>query len=277
MFNQLSFDQQANILQFLHPEKLLAGLPGVNDAALAALFGIDVSLYQRIKDHFVANARGAAAELLANADFVAKVDKLPFQPGETIVGLGDSITDDWQSWLEILRHLLANRRPNDNLTIINAGISGNTTADMNGRFLNIVQQQPKWIICMAGTNDARGHGLRPIKSMISLEETAKNLTMLRAFAANQTTAQWVWITPATLIMDKIASHWFLGPLQLTWTNEHMAGIANLMRQQTTDRVVDLQPIFGNPANPDYLLDDGLHPSLEGQKAIARALVEKLAG
>ncbi len=276
MFNQLSFEQQAYILQFQHPDKLLAGLPGVNDSAVAALFGIELSLYQRIKDHFAENVRGAATELLADPDFAAKVDKLPFLPGEIIVGLGDSITDDWQSWLEILRQLLVIRRPNDNLVVVNAGISGHTTADMNGRFLAIVAQQPKWILCMAGTNDARGHGLRPTKSMISLEETGKNLVMLRAFAANQTTAQWVWITPATVIPEKIATHWFLGEMQLLWSNEQLAGIGNQMRQMR-DPVVDLQPIFGVPANANYLLDDGLHPSLAGQKAIVRAVVEKLAG
>jgi lysophospholipase L1-like esterase len=276
MFNQLSFEQQAYILQFVHHEKVIGDYPGVNDTALAALLGIDASLYQRIKAHFAANARGAAEELLADTAFAAKVDALPFKAGETIIGLGDSITDDWQSWLEILRHLVALRRPKDNLNIVNAGISGHTTADMNARFLAIVAQQPKWILCMAGTNDARGHGLRPTKPMISLEETAKNLVMLRAFAANQTTAQWIWITPATVIQDKISTHWFIGQLQVTWSNDHLAGIGSAMRQMA-DPVVDLQPIFGIPANPDFLLDDGLHPSLAGQKAIVRAVVEKLSG
>jgi len=42
-----------------------------------------------------------------------------------------------------------------------------------------------------------------------------------------------------------------------------------------DPVVDLQAIFGTPANPDYLLPDGLHPSLAGQKAIVTALIERL--
>jgi len=43
----------------------------------------------------------------------------------------------------------------------------------------------------------------------------------------------------------------------------------------TDPVVGVQAIFGVPANPDLLLSDGLHPSLAGQKAIVRALVERL--
>jgi acetyl esterase/acyl-CoA thioesterase-1 len=39
--------------------------------------------------------------------------------------------------------------------------------------------------------------------------------------------------------------------------------------------VDLQALFGEPPDPALLLADGLHPSLEGQKAILRAVVAKL--
>jgi lysophospholipase L1-like esterase len=38
----------------------------------------------------------------------------------------------------------------------------------------------------------------------------------------------------------------------------------------------LQPLFGTPANPAYLLSDGLHPNLTGQQVIARAVVEGLS-
>ena len=40
-------------------------------------------------------------------------------------------------------------------------------------------------------------------------------------------------------------------------------------------VVDLQRVFGQPANPQFLLPDGLHPSFTGRKAIVKAVVERL--
>ena len=40
-------------------------------------------------------------------------------------------------------------------------------------------------------------------------------------------------------------------------------------------VVDLVPIFGQPPKPEFLLDNGLHPSLAGHQAIAKALIERL--
>jgi acyl-CoA thioesterase-1 len=273
---ELTPKQFAYVLQFQHLEKLLADLPGVNDAAMAALFGVDVRMYRGIRDSFARRARGAAQELLADAAFADRVDQLAFKPGEIVVGLGDSITDDDQSWLEILRHLLEIRRPQDGIKVVNAGVSGDTTSQMITRFLDVVLDEPDWIICMAGTNDARLHGQSPTKVLVSVEETEKNLTMLRNFAATQTTARWVWMTPATVIEEQIADHWFFWAFEQRWRNDDLAAIADVVRRQP-ELVVDLQAVFGVPADPALLLPDGLHPSLAGQKAIVTALVETLTG
>lgn len=273
--DELTPEQLEYVIQFRHPEKMLVGMAGINERNVAALFDIDVAAYQRIKGQFGARAYRAAADLLADPEFATRVDRLPFEPGQTVVGLGDSITDDYQSWIEILRHLLAIRRPKDEINVVNAGISGDTTSQMISRFLDVVLQGPDWIVCMAGTNDARRHGLSPTKILVSAEETEKNLAMLRNFAATQTSAQWVWMTPATVIPDLIAAHWFLGPFQMMWLNEDLSAIAEAMRRQT-EPVLDLQAVFGVPADPKLLLSDGLHPSLAGQKAIVQALVETLS-
>ena len=270
----LTREQLDFLIQFLHPEKTLANLPGVAGTDFSALFGLDAEAYRDWRANFGSRARQAAEELLADADFAGRVDRLPFAAEATVVALGDSITDDIQSWLEILRHLLDLRRPEDRIRVINAGISGDTTAQMISRFLAVVLEEPDWIVCMAGTNDARRHGQAPSKILVSVEETEKNLAMLRQFATTQTSARWLWITPGTVIPEKIAAHWLLGEGQLMWTNDDLAAIADLLRRRP-EPTVDLQPLFGVPADPGLLLDDGLHPSLAGQKVIARAVVEKL--
>lgn len=270
---ELSPEQRSYLIQFGHPEK---SWPGLDDTAIAPLFGVDAATYRRIRATFAASAQTAAAELLNDPAFAARVDRLPFRPGATVVGLGDSITDDDQSWLEILRHLLTLRRPQDGITVLNAGITGDTTSQIISRFLDVVQRQPDWIICMAGTNDARTHGQSPTKTLVSLEETAKNLEALRHCAATQTTARWIWMTPAPVIESQIAIDWFLAPFQLRWSNRDLVAIAEVMHQ-LLDPVVDLQSVFGNPANPDLLLPDGLHPSLAGQKAIVTALIAQVSG
>jgi lysophospholipase L1-like esterase len=271
--------QRAYVLQFQHKEKLLAGIPGVSDATVAALWDLDAATYRSIRDTFSERARRTAIELLADDAFAACVDRLPFAPGATVVGLGDSITDDDQSWLEILRHLLALRRPQDQIRILNEGVSGDTTMQMIARFLDVVFEQPDWILCLAGTNDARLHGQYPTKTLVSISETAANLDMLRHFGATQCPAEWLWITPATVIEEQIEHDWFLSPFELRWRNRDLIAVAQAVTdaaEQGQDSLVDLQDVFGLPPNPALLLPDGLHPSLAGQTAIARAVVKRLS-
>jgi acyl-CoA thioesterase I len=171
--------------------------------------------------------------------------------------------------------LLDLRRGTDGIKVINAGVSGDTTSQIISRFLGVALQQPDWVICNAGTNDARLHGTSPTKVLVSPEETEKNLKMLRSFAATQTSARWVWMTPATVIEDKIAAFWFLPPYQMMIKNKDLVAVAEVVRRQP-DPVVDVQAVFGLPPSPELLLFDGLHPSLVGQKVIVKALVERLS-
>jgi lysophospholipase L1-like esterase len=268
---ELSFEQRAYLAQFQHPEK---AWPGLSDAAIAPLFEFDLEELRRVKAEFQAAATSAARELLQDETFAGNVDRLPFAPGAVVVGLGDSITDDWQSWLEILRHLLALRRPQDEIQVVNAGYSGDTTGMVISRFLGVVEQKPDWILCMIGTNDARLHGSSPTKTLVSIEETARNLEMLRNFGITQSKARWVWMTPSPVIEAQIASDWFLSPFQMMWLNRDLEAIAGVMRS-LPDPLVDLQAAFGSPADPGLLLPDGLHPALEGQKRIVTALVDRL--
>ncbi|MDA0745607.1 MAG: GDSL-type esterase/lipase family protein [bacterium] len=273
--DQLTPEQIELIVQFVHPEKAFSRFNSeLDDSTISSVLGIDEAQYLSLNAKFEKNAHRAAQELLSDPKFAEQVDQLPFQPNDLVVGLGDSITDDRQSWLEILRHILHLRRPQDQIQIVNAGVSGDTTSQIISRFLQVAVQEPNWITCMAGTNDSRQHGKAPTKTLVSLEETEKNLTMLRNFAQTQTSAKWIWMTPTTVIENQIANHWFLSLMQMQFLNTDLAAIANVVRQQP-DPVVDLQTAFGHPANPELLLEDGLHPSLLGHQAIVRALVSRL--
>jgi lysophospholipase L1-like esterase len=264
-------------LQFAHIEKALAAWAGVgDDGNLAAIIGCGADEYKRIKTLYATRVREAAVEMITEPAFVAQIARLPFAKGSVIAGLGDSITDDWQSWLEILKHVLKLCRAGDEIQVVNAGISGDTSAHMMARFVDVARLKPDWILCFCGTNDARLHGTHPIKTLVSREETEKNLRALRNFGATQAPqANWLWITPATVDEAAIKAHWFLGEQnQLAWRNSDLTAIADVIKRMP-DPVVDLQAVFGLPPDKSCLLDDGLHPSLEGQKAILRAVVDKL--
>lgn len=266
------------VVQFQHPEKMLARLPTqpeITDAMVAPFFGLQTQAYTEIKAGFAMRARDAAADLLENFDLRERVDRLPFGRGETVVGLGDSITDDLQGWFEILANLVEVRRPQDEIRFVNAGISGDTTSQIISRFLGVIQERPAWILSMMGTNDVRRHGEDPTKILVSHDETEANLRMIRNFATKQTNASLIWMTPPPVIEERNSESPFLAPQQLMWRNEDLEEVAGIVRD-LDDPVIDLQDVMRKPVDPELLLPDGLHPSLEGQQAIATALVERLA-
>ena len=262
-------------VRYTHLEKLYGYLPGMDEELQARLFGLDPEEYRTIRGHFDANARGAARELLEEPGFAERVDRLPFGAGETVIGVGDSFTDDSQSWLEILRHLLQERRPQDEISIVNAGLSAHTTAMVLRRFVpNVVAQEPDWIICLLGGNDATRIGPGPNKPQVSVEETAKNLEAMRRIAQAQTEATWVWIAPPTYDEERAAEYPPFKMGQSVFRNEDVVAIGDYIREQK-EPVVDIQAVFGLPASAELQGPDGVHPSLAGQKAIARAFVEGL--
>src|ERR1700730_12381136 len=190
-------------IQFTHFEKTLAQWPGMSDTVSATLFGIDVDMYHEIKASFTRNARQAAEELLNDEELAARVDRIPFAAGSKVVAVGSSATADYQSWFEILRHIFELRRPQDDIRFVNAGVSGDTTAHLMIRFLSVVRERPDWVIFHINANDARRHGLSPTKCLVSVEETEKNLEMLRHYVSSQTSAKWLWMTPTGVIEKRI--------------------------------------------------------------------------
>ena len=141
------------------------------------------------RGRFDANAREEARELLEEPDFAGGVNRMPFRPGDKVMGVGDSVTDDSRSWLEIVRHLLKMRRPHDGIRTVNMGLSSHTTAMVLRRFVSYLSQKPGWIVCFLGSNDATRVGPEPKKPQTSLEETAKNLQAIRNIAAKLTDAR----------------------------------------------------------------------------------------
>jgi lysophospholipase L1-like esterase len=262
-------------VQFIHPEKVFFYLPGLKDeAAIAGMYGLDVDQYRAIRSHFEAITRQAAEDLLADDDLAARVDRLPFRAQATLVGIGDSFTDDLQSWLEILHQVLALRRPEDQVRVVNAAVSARTSVEVLHYILPTLGLRPDWIFCLIGGNDAKRIGPEPTKTLVSVAETAANLDALRRLAAAKTEAGWVWITPGTVDETRIAAFPGFQQGQSTWRNVDLLAIGDELRGRP-EPVVDLQSRFGNPPDPELLGPDGLHPSLAGQQAIARAVIERL--
>ncbi len=262
------------LVRLIHVEKILPPLPGVHDMLLADLLKIDATVLTQVRAQLAAEVRQVAEDLLGDASFAKAVDRLPFSQGSTIVGLGDSITDDLQSWLEILRQVLELRRPQDQIKLVNAGASGESTPQIMFRVPPTLALHPEWVICLAGVNDARRFGGVAEPIQVSLNETRRNLSAFRDYAARHGKARWLWVTPVPVIEERIVGHWFWTPMATFWARNDVHAISEAMLG-LGGPAVDLRPVFAGESGAQLILDDGVHPNLQGQKAIVREIVTKL--
>lgn len=267
-----------NWLQYTHLDKLYGYLPGMPQAA-PAIFGLDPAAYAEIIAQFNQRAAGAADRLLDDQRVAGWVDALPFTPGQKVLAVGDSTTDDLQSWAVIFRHLLSKRRGQDHIDIINAGLSAHTTAMMLRRWPATLAVKPDWIMCALGTNDVTRVGLEPTKPTVTADESIANLRQMRRIASHLTDASWVWLTPTPVIEERVASH---PPFQYglsTWRNQDITALAEAITAlgaASDEPVIDLIAAFGTAARPTLYGPDGVHPTLDGQIAITVALLQRLA-
>lgn len=255
-------------LQYLHLEKLYGWLPGLTDS-LPSAFGVTAAEYGAVRARFDAAARDAAEDLLTDADFARRVTSLPFAPGSRVLALGDSITDDLQSWAEILRHTLTFARPADRITVVNAGLSAHTTAMVLRRLPSLLQPVPDWIVCGLGGNDVTR--IAAGKLQVSTAESVANLRALHTICR---TARWAWLTPVPVDEVRLRAHVPFRYGASSWSNDDIVALADAIRG-FDEPVVDLVSAFGVPADPDLQGADGVHPTLAGQQRITRALIETL--
>lgn len=263
------------ILLHQHPEKVLNYLPDLNDEQISYLYGMTVEKYQSAKKEYDNEAKKAAGELLKNADFASKVDKLPFKKDETILVLGESTADALNSWVVMLKYLLEVKRPHDNIKIINAAISGQTTTEALRRITTQLKTKPNWVLCHLGANDCMRYGGEMLKPTVSVSETIENLNTIRQIIANETSANFIWMTPAPVNEKKIASFPPFKSLKMSLKNDDLLAVGDSLKNKA-EMVIDMRNDFGIPAKSEYVQFDGGHLTIEGQKVIVNALIEKLS-
>lgn len=272
-----SSEQVEFFVRFFHPEKLCAALPGADTLSAddhARLYGLGLKRYEEVVADLERRKRTAVTELLDSPGVANLRDHFPFRHGDRILAFGDSITDDLLSWAELLRRLLERLAPEQKVHVINAGVSGDTTAQAVARFLATAEEGPDWIVFMLGTNDARRHGIDAVRSQLSHAETRANLAQLRQMAKARTEARLMWMTPLPVLEGRFAGHWFMGPQEAWYTNRDLEAVAKAVFELPDDHV-DLWRIFRERMDEDLYLSDGLHPSIRGQRLILEALLARL--
>ncbi len=95
------------------------------------------------------------------------------------VVLGDSLTEGYgveqaKAFPSILQKLL--KKDGIDINIINAGVSGSTTASAPGRIRWLLKKRPDWVMIALGAND----GLRGIKTEVSYKNLKKAIELLKS-------------------------------------------------------------------------------------------------
>ncbi|MFE2856582.1 SGNH/GDSL hydrolase family protein [Streptomyces lavendulae] len=255
-------DPAERMLRFHQPEKVLRHLgPAPDEAALAALFGLDQAGYRTRLDRFEERNRAAAAALAAAPGTAARLAGLPFRPGEHVVAVGESTTADRLSWFEILRHLLP-----DGVRCTNLAVSGSTTTQALANLPLLAFQRPDWVLCMLGANDVQRLDGVPL---VAAAETRRGLAALRDLTVRRTGARWIWLTPTAVDAGRVAEYVHFRRAGLTWAGEDLDAVAELLLAEPEVTVDTRAAAHGHQE------EDGLHLTPAGQRRVAAAVLDAL--
>jgi lysophospholipase L1-like esterase len=256
------------LVRFCHPRKILAAtrLPApdtLSEATLAALYGTTLERYRAAERLIAAEVAQLARRIEAHPGLAA----LP--TGARLLAVGDSITDDAGSWAELLAAALAQR-----VTVVNAGLSGDTSADLVARSARLPPADVA--VVLVGTNDARRHGRDGVPVLICDRGTARNVRVLDR-ALRRRCGRVLWVAPPPVDEARAAADEELRAAGLIWRLADVRRKAAVVGEATAGAAVDLWPAFGDPPQPRLLRPDGVHPSPAGQLVIAEAVLRALGG
>lgn len=272
-------DEERSIIEqyfipYFHIAKRFPLLPGKKDKNLeAALFGLSVDELDSNRQNLFANAKQASLELLKDDAFVEYLDKLPFDGFETIVGVGDSNTEDDQGWFSIFANVLDLYVDNADFNFINAGLSENSTTDVLRRFdRDVLIHEPDWVIINVGLFDAQRLNIIPNRTLLPLSESWENLNSIQELLSESVSNSTVWITPGHIIPELVDNHalydFSFDLKDLMQINELISGKNGII----------IDPQGSRMGKPDAwnFLSDGLLHSLTGHMNTVRELVKGLA-
>lgn len=262
------------LVQFIHLDKQMRDFASDGPGFLEArhrMFEASAEEWEALERQFEINASRAAEDLAKDPDVKAAVDAFPLSG--RVVFAGDSLIDDLQSWVEILRRLLAAERPDLELEVVNAGVSKATSENLMELSAQLPFLEPDWVVFLIGTNDASGYRAWE-DQWVSDEEFSRNIGLIDS-AARAAGARVLWVTPPPVDDEVIAADEMNQAVGYYIRTEDVAGKAAAIRALDSG-AVDLWPAFEAAADPDNFGPDGVHPSLEGHKLIVATVLEHLA-
>ncbi len=264
------------LVQFSNIEKRFPLFQGIQDPeAVADFIGIDVENLKKIRKSFDDQVRQAAEEILKDAVMLEKTGNLPFKPDDTIAVIGDSVTDDRQSWFHIFSSVLDMVVPKASFQYIDASISDSLSADALRRLeRDVVAKKPDWVFVALGSQDAMRLHLITGRTLVSLAEFWENINAMESGILQNCKNPPVWITPPPVIPELMQQMPLLDGIvdeqDLRDFREVIAGKTGYIVDPSGSRM-------GNPPKEWNYLNDGFRPSLAGNMETVRSILLTMGG
>lgn len=259
------------LVQFLNIEKQFPLLPGISDPkAVAQFIGIDESELDSIRSSFDEHAKQAAFELLKDEKIKKQVENLPFQKDDKIAVIGDSLTDDLQSWFPIFRHTLELGIMGANFSWYDASLASETSANILMRLdRDVLAIKPDWVIIAIGSDDAKRPHLATTRTLVSLAEFWENVNTIESAIQLVVNNPIIWIAPPPPVTELMQQHpLFNGVVHEEDLKQYREVIAGKQGY-----IVDPMGVrLGNPPEAWNFLGDGYHPSLAGHLNTVKTMI-----
>jgi acyl-CoA thioesterase I len=280
MSRPLTDDERRHFIRYTHTQRwpMLQRFPVADDLhteLLAQMLGCPAETVHGIIAALVDEVRDTAAQMLTDQRYRDALGALPFGAEDRIVAVGDSVTADRLGWFELLSASVTLAHTGTGTgTMINLGVSGNTTADVLERFDLLESARPSHVLLMLGTNDARSHGRDFGYRMVTAPETERNMRALIDLIVNDLGATATVITPPAADQRRIDA--FFAGTPLHWHATDIGEVAEVIRKVAPSGL-DLHHLTGARGVGDLLEADGVHPTPAGQRLILTRIVNHLAG
>lgn len=198
---------------------------------------------------------------------------------DVIVFAGDSITDANKNvdglgngYVRLVRNALVAFRPNEEFSIINAGISGNKSADLLERWdRDVMAYKPNVVFCMIGINDVWRHFdyLDPSDQFVSVEKYEKNLVAICEKAKN--IERFMFMLPFYMETNRVD--------EMRVMTDQFAEAMNKVARLYSRPVLNTQGFFDEymKSRPGQSISwDRVHPNEFGSMLIARGILKELS-
>ncbi len=231
-----------------------------------------------------------ASDATTNASGVTGYSyRLPkFSEGATLLFQGDSITDmQWgrnqsdrnhylgHSYVYLIASRLHTDMPEAKLNFLNRGISGNTVAELKGRWQkDALDLKPDVLSILIGVNDV-GRAVRAKEDVDVGAFAADYRSLLQQSRLANSELKIVLLEPFVLPVTRVKVEWNAWRGQVDQLRPVVAELAS----EYNAILIKTQEIFeaaAQRAEPSHWIWDGVHPLPQGHELIARNWIDTAA-